>query len=128
MIGAKSDPDTGQLSIDQTQFNTALAANFDEVKNLFVTSGVSSNANITYGTDQSTTQSGVYTLTEPNANQMTIRLAGSATSDTSLNRNGDIVTFNSGARPQGCRSRRPRGALETARAQHSLFQWGLPIN
>ena len=52
MIGVNSDPDTGQLSIDQTQFNTALAANFDEVKNLFVTSGVSSNANITYGTDQ----------------------------------------------------------------------------
>jgi len=124
MIGVNSDPDTGQLSIDQTQFNTALAANFDEVKNLFVTSGVSSNANITYGTDQSTTQSGVYTLTEPNANQMTIQLAGSATSDTSLNRNGDIVTFNSGP-ASGLSITAPSGSIGNGKSATFTFSMGL---
>jgi flagellar hook-associated protein 2 len=123
MIGVNSDPDTGQLSIDQTQFTKALAANFDQIKDIFVTTGVSSNANITFGRNEATTQSGVYTLTEPNANQMTIQLAGSATSDTSQFRNGDIVTFSTGP-AAGLSITAPSGSIGNGSATFT-FSMGL---
>jgi flagellar hook-associated protein 2 len=124
MIGVNSDPLSGQLSIDQKQFTKALAANFDQVKNIFVTTGVSSNANITFGRNQATTQSGIYTLTEPNANQMTIQLAGSATSDTSQFRNGDIVTFSTGP-AAGLSITAPSGSIGGGKSATFTFSMGL---
>ncbi len=124
MIGVNSDPDTGQLSIDQTQFTKALSANFDEVKSLFVTSGASDNANVTYGQDTPTTQSGVYTLNEPDPNHLNIQLAGDSTWYTSDSRNGDIITFSSGP-ATGLSITAPSGTIGTGNSATFTFSMGL---
>ena len=124
MIGVNSDPDTGQLSIDQTQFTKALSANFDEVKSIFVTTGISSNANISYGRNTTTTQSGVYTLNEPDPNHLNIQLAGDSTWYTSDSRNGDIVTFSSGP-ASGLSITAPSGTIGTGNSSTFTFSMGL---
>jgi flagellar hook-associated protein 2 len=104
MIGIKTDPSTGQMSIDDKQFNKAITGNFDEVEHLFVTSGTGTNSNIILGRKTSDTQSGTYNLRETDGsgafdtNFLSLQLAGNAANPwyTSNIRNGDIVTFASG--------------------------------
>ena len=48
MIGVKTDPSTGQMSIDDTQFTKAITSGFDQVERMR-TSGTGSNSNIAFG-------------------------------------------------------------------------------
>jgi flagellar capping protein FliD len=125
MIGVKSDPQTGDMSIDQTQFTKALTNNFDEVKRMFVTTGLSNNKNITLGRNEKTTQSGVYTLTEPDPAQqsLTIQL-GSNPSDISDARLGDIITFSSGP-ATGLSITAPAGSIGALGSATFTFSKGL---
>lgn len=125
MLGIKSDPQTGDLSIDQTQFTKAITTSLDQVKRVFVTSGISSNKNITFGRNTSATQSGVYTLTEPDNtwNTMNIQLGGNP-SDTSDGRNGDIISFSTGP-ATGLSITSPAGIIGTGNSATFTFSMGL---
>ena len=98
MFGVKSDAQSGQMSLDKTQFNKAVTNNFSEMVRFFVTSGVSDNKSVVYGRSTKDTQSGSYTLQEqPDNNHLQIRSSSSLTwDDTSDSRSGDIVTFSTG--------------------------------
>jgi Flagellar capping protein len=124
MIGVKSDAQTGEMSIDQTQFTKALTNNFDEVEHIFVTTGISDNKNITLGRNTKTTQSGMYTLNEPDAEHFNIQLAGDPTWYTSDSRNGDIITFSSGP-AQGLSITAPSGTIGTSNSATFTFSKGL---
>jgi len=95
-IGLKTDPSTGQMSIDSTAFSSAVTKNFDEFKRMFLTAGVSDNKTVAYGRSTNMTKSGNYTLRETDPNFLQIQLAGDPTWYTSNLRNGDVVTFANG--------------------------------
>jgi flagellar hook-associated protein 2 len=124
MIGVKSDPTTGDMSIDQTQFTKALTNNFDEVKHIFVTAGISDNKNITLGRNTKTTQSGAYTLNEPDADHLSIQLPGDSTWYTSDQRVGDIITFSSGP-ASGLSITSPAGTIGAGNSATFTFSMGL---
>ena len=124
MIGVNSDPSTGNLSIDQTQFTKALTTSFDQVERMFVTSGVSDNKNITFGRNTKTTQSGAYTLNEPDADHLSIQLPGGSTWYTSDQRVGDIITFSSGP-ASGLSITSPAGTIGAGNSATFTFSMGL---
>jgi flagellar capping protein FliD len=95
-IGLKTDPTTGQMSIDSDTFKNAVTKNFDGFERLFVTTGISDNKTVTYGRSTDATKSGKYTLRETDPNFLQIRLSGDSTWYTSNARMGDVVTFSSG--------------------------------
>jgi flagellar hook-associated protein 2 len=95
-IGLKTDPSTGQMSIDSTAFKTAVTQNFDQFERLFVTTGISDNKSVTYGRSGATTKSGSYTLREVDSNFLQIQLAGNSTWYTSNARMGDVIMFSNG--------------------------------
>jgi flagellar hook-associated protein 2 len=94
--GLKTDPTTGQMSIDSTTFKSAVTKNFDGFKRVFLTTGISDNKTITYGRSTKDTHSGKYTLRETDPNFLQIQIAGQTTWYTSNARMGDVVTFGSG--------------------------------
>jgi flagellar capping protein FliD len=97
MVGIKTDYTTGQLTMDREAMTKALDANFDEVTNMFITTGTSSRQSIVYGRSTSDTQAGSYVLEEINAGlQARIQLSGDSTWYDSAIRSGDIVMFNDG--------------------------------
>lgn len=124
MIGVKSDARTGEMSIDQKQFTKALTNNFDEVQRIFVTTGVSDNKNITLGRNTKNTQSGIYSLTEPDANHFTIQLSGDPTVYTSDFRIGDILTFSTGP-AQGLSVTAAGGTIGNGNSATFTFSKGL---
>jgi flagellar capping protein FliD len=98
MFGVKSDVQSGQMSLDEKQFNKALTNNFDEVVRFFVTTGVSDNRDIVFGRNTKDTQSGTYTISRNGTDPALFDiLYGSETtayiSDAPM---GDIVPFSSG--------------------------------
>ena len=95
-IGLKTDPTTGQMSIDSTTFTSAVTKNFDGFERLFLTTGISDNKTVAYGRSTKDTHSGIYTLRETDANFLQIQKAGDSTWYTSNARIGDVVTFGSG--------------------------------
>jgi flagellar hook-associated protein 2 len=112
------------MSIDQTQFTKALTNNFDEVKRIFVTSGLSDNKNITLGRNTKTTQSGIYTLNEPDANHLNLQLSGNSAWYVSDARLGDIITFSNGP-AQGLSITAPSGTIGTGSSATFTFSKGL---
>jgi flagellar capping protein FliD len=97
-LGVQTDPDTGQMSIDSTTFQSVATKSFDEFQRLFVTDGICSNKDVTYGRSTDTTSSGAYTLHEDasDPDHVQIQIAGDSTWYTSDSRIGDVVTFSSG--------------------------------
>lgn len=61
-IGIGSDPYTGEFKIDEDKFQAALDRNYENVKQLFVKTGTSENANFTFGLSTEDTSSGRYKL------------------------------------------------------------------
>jgi flagellar capping protein FliD len=96
MFGVKSDAQSGEMSLDSAQFSKALNGNFDEVVRFFVTTGISDNKNIALGRFTKDTQSGNYSLQEPDASHFQIQFGSDPTWYVSDARSGDIVTFSSG--------------------------------
>jgi flagellar capping protein FliD len=132
MIGIKTDPTTGQMSIDDTQFSKAMTNGFDEVEHLFVTSGTGDNSNIILGRKTADTQSGTYTLRETDntgtysTNYLSIQLANDPTGTwyTSDLRNGDIVTFSSGP-AKGLSLTSPAGIIGSGNTSSYTFSLGM---
>ena len=85
-VGIMTDKDNGHLTIDQTKFQTALAADTTGVSRLFANSGWTDNGAATVGGWTNDTQSGTYSLT-PSTNTVD----GSAG-----NRIGDILFSTTG--------------------------------
>ncbi len=85
-VGITTEKDTGNLTIDSTKFQTALAADFDGVRRLFANSGWTDNGSSTVGGWTNSTKSGTYTL-----NPATDVVDGK-----SANRVGDILFSQSG--------------------------------
>ncbi len=96
MLGVKSDAQSGEMSMDEKQFTKALTNNFDEVVRFFTTSGTSANTNIGLGRYTKDTESGNYTLQEPDADHIQYQYGSDPTWYVSDARSGDIVTFASG--------------------------------
>jgi flagellar hook-associated protein 2 len=94
-IGIQTDPNTGQLSLDEGTFQSAIQSNPTAVENLFTQVCTSSNPNVTFGQSTSATQSGNYLLREDGGGQVQISLAGSNRWSTGT-REGDVVTFSDG--------------------------------
>jgi flagellar hook-associated protein 2 len=59
-LGISTDPDTAELSLDDTKFNSALAASIQDVTRLFVGIGVPSNTSIDFVSKTDNTNSGSY--------------------------------------------------------------------
>lgn len=96
MIGLKTDPQTGQFSIDDTMFNKAITANYDQVMRLFTSVGVSDNNSVQMGRNTADTSSGNYDLQESDPDHVQISLKGKNDWYTSDLRIGDIVSFTNG--------------------------------
>ncbi|CAM2007048.1 flagellar filament capping protein FliD [Acanthopleuribacter pedis] len=95
-IGFKSDSETGQLSLDETKFKEALTDNFSEVKNLFLGSSTSSNANVNLVSDFADTPfSGSINLDTIND---TATVDGTTYN---LNRTANALSFQSGSPYEG---------------------------
>jgi len=85
-VGITTSKDDGKLTIDQTKFQAALAADFDGVRRLFANSGWTDNGNATVGGWSDATKPGTYTITPS-----TDTFAGNAG-----NRIGDILFSQTG--------------------------------
>jgi flagellar hook-associated protein 2 len=97
MFGLKTDTSTGEFSIDSTMFTKGFNTHYNDLLNIFVTSGTSQNTSITLGRKTSDTQSGIYELQETDdSTHVKIRLTGTTDWYTSDERSGDIVTFSDG--------------------------------
>jgi flagellar capping protein FliD len=96
MVGLKSDSKTGELSIDEKKFNSAIGKDLNAVQQLFVTMGVSENANVALGRNTSETKAGRYVLEEVDPTHMRLRQENGTEWYTSDARVGDIVTFGAG--------------------------------
>jgi len=96
MVGLKTNTSSGELEIDADAFDKAVNERFDEVVNLFTTSGISSHSGVTYGRSSEKTQAGVYTVREVDANHFEYSREGDSTWYMSDSRLGEIVSFNDG--------------------------------
>lgn len=96
MVGLKTNTSSGELEIDADAFDKAVNERFDEVVNLFVTSGIASNSGVTYGRSSEKTQAGVYTVREVDENHFEYSREGDSTWYTSESRFGEIVSFEDG--------------------------------
>ncbi len=96
-IGITTDAESDQLSIDSTQFTTALNTDFQGVVRLFTTSGYSNNPDLTYGTSTDNTQTGVYNINTATNQIDTLSGASSVSYATgTLTGDGNILNSNSG--------------------------------
>lgn len=59
-LGVSTDPETAELSLDDSKFNSALASNVQDVTRLFVGIGVPSNTSIDFVSKTDNTNSGSY--------------------------------------------------------------------
>ncbi|MBD3346914.1 MAG: flagellar filament capping protein FliD [Chitinivibrionales bacterium] len=124
MAGVETDYNTGRFTLDEERFKEALQKSFDEVVDLFVTSGASDNANITLGIYDENVKSGTYTLEEINGNQQ-VRITGSdGTSYDSDVRTGEIVSFSEGL-AAGLKLTFPAGTLAAGETASFTFTRGL---
>jgi flagellar hook-associated protein 2 len=96
MFGLETDSSTGEFSLDSDTFEEGFDTNFDDLLNIFTTSGISSNTSISLGRKTSDTKSGTYELEEIDSTHVRIRIAGSSEWYTSDERVGDIITFSDG--------------------------------
>jgi flagellar capping protein FliD len=124
MFGVKSDPTTGQMSIDSTQFAKVITNNFDDVEKFFVSTGISDNKNIALGRFTKDSQSGTYTLDEPDADHFRIQFGSDPTWYTSDVRVGDIITFSSGP-AKGLSLTAPTGTIGAGKTAPFTFSKGL---
>ncbi|MBD3322765.1 MAG: flagellar filament capping protein FliD, partial [Chitinivibrionales bacterium] len=124
MIGVETDYNTGNFTVDEKKLKDALQGSFDEVVNLFVTSGVSDNANISLGVYDDNVESGNYTLEEINGNQQVrITKDGGAPYESGM-RQGEIVPFSDGP-AAGLKLTFPAGTLGAAETASFTFTRGL---
>ncbi len=95
-IGFESDSQTGELSLDETEFKEALTDNFSEIKNLFLGKSSSSNANVSLVSDFGETPfSGSINLDTIND---TATIDGQTYN---LDRTGSALSFQSGSAYEG---------------------------
>lgn len=96
MVGLETDTQSGELKIDGEMFDEAIADNFDEIVNLFISIGTSDNNDIVMGRSTSDTQAGVYILEEIDADHFRARLESDTAWYTSEARLGEIISFDEG--------------------------------
>lgn len=96
MIGVKSDPTNGKLSVDEAKFKKVLATDLESVQALFTTTSSSDNPAITYGRNTADTQSGRYVFEEVDSMHLRVRKENSTQWYTSEARVGDVVMFEKG--------------------------------
>jgi flagellar capping protein FliD len=96
LIGISTDTKTGELKIDEDEFEDALKEDFNGVMGLFSTRGYSENANISLGRFTTDTTGGRYEIEELDPEHLRIRLDGETEWFTSNARVGDVVTFGDG--------------------------------
>ncbi len=121
MAGLKTDAKTGEMSLDETMFKEALETNFDDVVRLFVKTGASSSANVSYGNSSGQTTSGKYEIEEVDGDHFRIRLEGSDEWFMSDARTGSIVTFSEGP-ARGLSLTAPAGSLGAEQATFTFSQ------
>jgi len=111
MVGVKTNTQNSEFELDRTVFKEALEESFDDVIKLFVTQGYSDNPNITLGSYSEKTTDGIYALVEVDNDHYQIEKTLPTTSDpvVSESRNGDIISFKSGA-AEGLSITAPRGS------------------
>ncbi|MGD9200592.1 MAG: flagellar filament capping protein FliD, partial [Chitinispirillia bacterium] len=111
MVGIKTNTLNSEFELDRTVFKEALEESFEDVIKLFTTQGYSDNPNITLGTYSDKTTDGVYSLVEIDNDHYQIEKTLPNTSDPVLSdiRNGDIVSFTSGA-AEGLSITAPQGS------------------
>lgn len=95
-LGVKTDYTTGELELDKDSFKEALREDFDEVKRMFIKSGLSDTPGISFGRSTEDTESAIYELEEVDADTVRIRIQGEATWYESDTRVGEIITFSEG--------------------------------
>ena len=118
-IGITTDYTTGEYTLDTDKLESALASNFSDVTNLFVTGGSSSENGIVLGRSTGSTKSGTYDL-EKTTDGYRIRLAGSDEWYTSSSVTGDIVSFDEGP-ATGLSLTVPDGTLNTG--ETAIFRY-----
>ena len=88
LIGINAD-ETGMLSVDSTTLNGYLSTNFNDVKNLFIAQGSSTNSALTYVSSGQNTQGGTYEVNITQAAQQATTTGsgfnGTLGSDVTLN-------------------------------------------
>ncbi|MBN1982339.1 MAG: flagellar filament capping protein FliD [Chitinivibrionales bacterium] len=98
-LGIKTNTATGELELDKTKLTDMMKANFDDVLNVFITSGTSNNPKITMGRYTDKTEDGIYTLTE-STDQLSYQIQRTVPSggavDQSDERQGEILNFSAG--------------------------------
>lgn len=122
-VGLKTDTRTGGLTLDRDKFKELLRSDYDDVVNLFVTTGYSDNGDVVLGRYTDDTNEGVYTLEEVDADHLRIQLSGDGTWYTSSARNGDVVTFGDGP-AEGLSLTAPAGSIGATSASFT-FSRGL---
>jgi flagellar hook-associated protein 2 len=96
MFGLETDSSTGEFTLDSDTFEEGFDTNYDDLLNIFTTSGISANTSIALGRNTSDTKSGTYELEEIDSTHVRIKLAGSSEWYTSDERFGDVITFSDG--------------------------------
>ncbi|MDG5815378.1 flagellar filament capping protein FliD [Chitinispirillales bacterium ANBcel5] len=119
MVGLKTDPKSGELSLDQDMFTRALEENLDDVMRLFVTTGISDNEQVFMGTSSNDTRSGQYIIEEIDDEHLRIRLDGTDEWFTSRRRVGDVVSFNEGP-AKGLTITAPMGSIGDGQSTFTL--------
>jgi flagellar hook-associated protein 2 len=110
MVGLKSDPQTGSLSVDENKFKKALETDLESVLKLFTTTSSSDNPAVVLGRNTAATQTGRYVLEEIDSMHIRIRKENSTEWYTSDARHGDVVMFSKGP-AQGLALSSPAGAI-----------------
>jgi len=96
LIGIKTDPKTGEISVDEEKMKSAIENDFNGVMSMFITKGYSDNANITLGRYTKATASGRYVVEEIDADHLRMRLESATEWFLSDARMGDLVPFSNG--------------------------------
>ncbi len=120
-IGIQTDPNSGQLSLDESTFQTAMQNNPSAVENLFTQTSNSNSSNVTFGQSTSATQSGNYLLQENSSGQVQISQAGTNQWYTGTTE-GDVVTFSSGP-ATGLSINAPAGSISDDPANPTTFNF-----
>lgn len=97
-MGITSEQKTGFLTIDSDKFGSALDADFEGVKRVFVTGGYMTNSSHEFGTYTKDTKTGVYDI-DPTAGAQQIDTdasTGTSWSAATLSGDGDLLNSTSG--------------------------------
>lgn len=97
-VGITSEQKTGFLTIDETDFNAALDADFEGVKRVFVTNGYMTNSAHTFGTYTKDTKTGVYDIDPTGGAQRldTDKSSGTSWASATVTGDGDLLNSTSG--------------------------------